>query len=128
MTNLPTDLTPETAAWMQTQMAIHSARTAAVLREEINKVDDWANGIFTALRDVLMYQFKNDPKLAQAVSAQWGSAANRFTQAEEHGMPLPEDETLEFLEARKMLYQFGVVLNTMSADSKNQKLSMPRSY
>ena len=51
--NIPADLSPEAAAWLQAQMAISNARTAAVLREEINKVDDWANGIFAALRDAI---------------------------------------------------------------------------
>ncbi|WP_042419608.1 hypothetical protein [Comamonas aquatica] len=115
MTNLPTDLTPETAAWLQAQMAIHSARTAAVLREEVNKVDDWANGVFAALRDVLMYQFKQNPKLVQAVMGQWALAAEKFNQAEDYGVVLPEGETLEFLEARKMLYEFSVALGSMPA-------------
>lgn len=115
MTNLPTDLTPETAAWLQAQMAIHSARTAAVLREEINKVDDWANGVFVALRDVLMHQFKQNPKLVQAVMGQWALAAEKFNQAENEGVALPEGETLELLEARKMLYELSVVLGSMPA-------------
>ena len=53
MNHIPADLSPETAAWLQAQMVIQNARTAAILREEINKVDDWSNGIFAALRDAL---------------------------------------------------------------------------
>ena len=68
MNQTPADLSPETAAWMQAQMAINNARTAAVLREEINKVDDWANGIFAALRDVLAYQLRESPELGKALT------------------------------------------------------------
>lgn len=55
-TNLPADLTPETAAWLHAQMAINNARTAAVLREEINKVDDWTNGTMLRIPDVIGVQ------------------------------------------------------------------------
>ena len=46
MTNLPADLSPETAAWLHTQIAISTARAVAPLREELDKVDDWAGGLF----------------------------------------------------------------------------------
>ena len=49
MTNLPADLSPETAAWMHAQIAISTARAVAPLREELDKVDDWAGGLFVVL-------------------------------------------------------------------------------
>ena len=113
MTHLPTDISPETAAWLQAQMAIHSARTAAVLREEINKVDDWANGIFAALRDVLAYQLRESPELGKALAKSWSDVAKDFDRISDQGMPSNPDEPLEFLEARKMLYRLFVSLGSM---------------
>ena len=113
MTQLPADITPETAAWLQAQMAIHSARTAAVLREEINKVDDWANGIFAALRDVLAHQLRESPELAQALAKNWKGVAQDFDRTQKHGTAANAQETLEFLEARKMLYRVFVAAGSV---------------
>lgn len=113
MTNLPTDISPETAAWLQAQMAIHSARTAAALREEINKVDDWANGIFAALRDMLAYQLRESPELGKALAKSWSGVAKDFDRISVQGLPANPDEPLEFLEARKMLYRLFVSLGSI---------------
>lgn len=110
MTNQPADLSPETAAWLHAQMAIHNARTAAVLREEINKVDDWANGIYAALRDVLACQLRQSPELGKALAKSWSRAAREFDRIHVHGLPARKDEPLEFLEARKMLYRIFEVM------------------
>lgn len=110
MNTTPADLSPETVAWLHAQMAINNARTAAVLREEINRVDDWANGIFAALRDVLLHQLKANPSLAAALAPGWRQAAEDFDRINLHGLPAAPDEPLEFLEARKMLYRLYVRL------------------
>ena len=110
MTHLPADITPEAAAWMHTQIALSNARTAATLRREIDKVDDWANGIFAALRDVLQHQLRESPALASALAKDWGPAARAFDRIEVRGLPPAPDEPLEFLEARKMYFRlFGSV-------------------
>ena len=115
MQNLPTDLSPETASWLQAQMVIHNARTAAVLREEINKVDDWANGIFAALRDALGHLLSEArPLVGDGLARSWGKAAQDFdsimagNQAAHHA-----GESLEQLEARALLYRFYVRLGMM---------------
>jgi hypothetical protein len=113
MTNLPADLTPETAAWLHAQMAISNARTAAVLREEINKVDDWANGIFAALRDLLAVQLRSTPELGRALAKEWSVAARDFDRIHVQGLPAKKDEPLEFLEARKMYYRVFSHLGAM---------------
>ena len=113
MTNLPADMPPETAAWLQAQMAINNARTAAVLREEINKVDDWANGIFAALRDVLAHQLRESPELGKTLAKSWGGVARDFDRIHVQGMPARPNESLEFLEARKMLYRLFGLLGAM---------------
>lgn len=111
--NTPADLSPEAAAWLQAQMVIHNARTAAVLREEINKVDDWANGIFAALRDLLAVQLRGAPELGQALAKEWHIAARDFDRIHVQGLPAKQDEPLEYLEARKMLYRLFSHLGTM---------------
>lgn len=103
--NIPADLSPETAAWLQAQMVIQNARTAAVLREEITKVDDWANGIFAALRDVLGHQLKESPEMGKALAKTWSRAARDFDRIHVHGLPAKPHEPLELLEARKMYYR-----------------------
>ena len=115
MTNLPADLSPETAAWLQAQMAINNARTAAVLREEINKVDDWANGIFAALRDAIGHLLgEARPIVGDGLARSWGKAAQDFDsimgddKATHHA-----GESLEQLEARALLYRFYVRLGMM---------------
>ncbi len=113
MTNLPADLSAETAAWLQAQLVISNARTAATLRAEISKVDDWANGVFAALRDVLMHQLRESPALGQALAKDWGQAASDFDRIHLHGLPAKPDEPLELLEARKMLYRLCGVQGLM---------------
>jgi len=113
MTNFPADLTPEAAAWMQAQIVISNARTAALLREEINKVDDWANGLFAVLRDVLAHQLRESPELGQSLASSWGRAARDFDRINDQGMPAKPHEPLEFLEARKMLYRLFTTLGAM---------------
>ena len=105
MTHLPATLHPEAAAWLQAQMLIHNARTAAVLREEINKVDDWANGIYAALRDVLAYQLRESPEMGKTLAKNWSRAAREFDRIQVKGLPAKPNEPLEFLEARKMYYR-----------------------
>ena len=113
MNHIPADLSPETAAWLQAQMVINNARTAAILRDEINKVDDWANGIYAALRDVLAHQLRASPELGKALATDWSKAARDFDRINVQGLPARPDEPLEFLEARKMLYRLFGVLGTM---------------
>ena len=102
---LPADLSHETAAWIHAQMLINNTRTAAILREEINKVDDWANGIYAALRDVLAHQLRESPEMGKALAKKWSRCSREFDRIHVQGLPAKEDEPLEFLEARKMLYR-----------------------
>lgn len=112
--DIPADLSPEAAAWLQAQMVIQNARTAAVLREEISKVDDWANGIFAALRDALGNLLGDAPAIGRALARDWSGAAQDFDRimagekAAHH-----KGESLEQLEARALLYRFYVRLGIM---------------
>lgn len=115
MNHIPADLSPETAAWLQAQMVINNARTAAILRDEINKVDDWANGIFAALRDGLG-QLLGDarPLIGDGLARDWSRAAQDFDSIMAGGKAAHhKGESLEQLEARKMLYRFYVQLGML---------------
>lgn len=113
--HIPADLSPETAAWIHTQMVIHTARTAAVLREEINKVDDWANGIFAALRDALGHLLGDvRPIISEGLAREWGQAALDFDCiVAGDKATYNKGESLEQLEARALLYRFYVRLGMM---------------
>lgn len=125
--NVPTDLSPETAAWMRVQMTIAAARAVEPLKAEINQVDDWANGVFVVLMDVLPYLLKTFPELARTVAPQWNAAALDFDRIAVHGHPAKPDEPLEFLEARKMLYRTLALLGVWEAAQQQKPLkSVPR--
>lgn len=102
---LPAGLSPEMSSWIQAQIAMSNASNAATLRAEINKVDDWANGVFVALKDVLLPLLTDHPLTAYDIGPQWRKAAEQFERIEQGHPPADTDETLEFLEARKMLYR-----------------------
>lgn len=123
----PAGLSPEVSAWIQAQIAMSNASNAATLRAEINKVDDWANGVFLALKDVLAVLLKKDPALARAVAPNWLEAAQDFDLIDLQGKAPKEDEPLELLEARKMLYRVFSVLGIWAAAEQQKPLqSVPR--
>ncbi|WP_422097452.1 hypothetical protein [Variovorax sp.] len=111
MNTAPSALTPEATAWMQAQIAIHTARAVAPLREELDKLDDWANGLFVVLADVLPQLLRAHPSAAAAIAPRWERAAESFDAVLASGQrKTNEGESLELLEARKMLYRvFAVV-------------------
>lgn len=107
--NIPAELSPEVAAWMRVQMSIAAARAVEPLKDEISKVDEWANGLFVALRDVLPVLLLDSPALTREIEPQWRKAAEEFDRIEQHGQQANGDESLELLEARKMLYRLFAV-------------------
>jgi hypothetical protein len=96
-------------------MVINNARTAAVLREEINKVDDWANGIFAALRDALGHLLGEvRPIVGDGLGRDWSTAAQDLARVMDGGTPVNHPgESMELLEARAMLYDFYSRLGLM---------------
>ncbi|QSI33320.1 hypothetical protein GNX71_28650 [Variovorax sp. RKNM96] len=111
MNTIPSTLSPEATAWLHTQIAIQTARAVAPLREEMDRLDDWANGLFVVFTNVLPFMLREQPKLAEQLAPQWLSAAERFDALQATGDKRTKDgETLELLEARKMLYRVFEVL------------------
>lgn len=106
MNTIPSDLSPEAAAWMQAQIAISTARAVAPLREELDRMDDWANGLFVVLADVLPLLLREHPQMAATLGPKWAGAAGHFERLQATGQQrTQEGETLELLEGRKMLYK-----------------------
>lgn len=76
------------------------------LRAEIDRVDEWATGVFQVLVDVLHPLLKAHPDIALALAPHWRHAAERFDRVRASTGQLEDvDETVERLEARKMLYR-----------------------
>lgn len=125
--NLPVEISPEVAAWMRMQMTIAAARAVEPLQAEINKVDDWANGLFVVLNDVLPFLLRQFPDLAAEVGPAWRGAAEDFDRIDVHGLPAKPDEPLEFLEARKMFFRLFTLMKLWPAEAKKRPLkSVPK--
>lgn len=98
-------INPETSAWVRELLQQEIERAVAPLRQEIDQVDDWANGVFAALEDVLLPLLKERPDLARKVQPLWRLAAQRHEQlGRSPGQADDFHETAHLLEARKMLY------------------------
>lgn len=78
------------------------------LRAEISRADDWANGIFSILQEVLPLLLRKNPDIAALLDDSWRAAAERFdviAPPTEQQIDLAQPEPLEFLESRKILYR-----------------------
>ena len=76
------------------------------LREEVDRVDQWATGIFDAVLDLTTRLLRKDPELAAELEPLWKTSAQRFAQLEhEQGQADDMQETTELYEARKKLYR-----------------------
>lgn len=76
------------------------------LRAEIDRVDEWSTGVFQVLSDVLQPLLRLHPEVAAEIAPQWHRASERFDEVDANTGQLDNmDETVERLEARKMLYR-----------------------
>lgn len=102
---VPASITPEVATWIRLQMTIAATRACEPVRRDLQRVDDWANGVFAVLVDVLPFVLRRHPALARQIAARWGEAAERFDMIESGQVAGDDGETAELLEARKMLFR-----------------------
>lgn len=109
--NLPADLSPATCAWMRVQMTIAAARAVEPLRAELRTVEDFANGVFLVIAQVLPQLLIESPELAARLAPQWRQDAAKFNAMFSSGTAHDGDESIDLLEARKLLYETGVDLN-----------------
>lgn len=78
----------------------------AQLRAELDRLDDWANGVFVALSEALYPLLKANPEAAAHLAPLWSKAADRYERVQsEPGQAEDFHETAELLEARKLLYR-----------------------
>ena len=97
---------PETSTWVRELLEQEIAKAVTPLRQEMDQLDDWANGLFLALQDVTLALLKHQPALAQELRPLWLQAALRYDQLEQQQGQADEfHETAGALEARKMLYR-----------------------
>lgn len=83
----------------------------AQLRAEIDRVDDWANGLLHVLIDVLPLLLKQHPDVAAKIAPMWEGAARKFySVTTETGQAESFSETVELLESKKMLYETFALL------------------
>lgn len=79
---------------------------AAQLRAEIDRVDDWANGVFLALFDLLPPLLREHPQIAATIAPMWKKAAQNWDTLQTGTMQGESfDEPEGVLEARKLLYR-----------------------
>lgn len=90
-------------------------RQIAGLREAVEQLDDWSNGVFAALLDLSQHLLKESPALAQKLMPLWQLASERFSELEAEEQAADLNETPELFEARKMLYRillrYGIPLD-----------------
>lgn len=99
------ELPPKGAAWLREQVRQEVEHRIAPLRRELDGLDDWANGVFAALLDLLLPLLKTHPELSHTLEALWRSAAEQYAELERSpGRRRELQTTPELLEARKMLY------------------------
>lgn len=78
----------------------------AELRAEIDRVDEWANGLFLALVEVLPLLLKQHPEVVERLEPMWRRAADRYTARQANpAQHVDEEGPIGLLEPRKMLYR-----------------------
>lgn len=74
------------------------------LRAEIDRVDDWANGIYALLADVLPHLLRHHPNV-EKVRHCLQAADDRYEELRAHPERAEEGEPAGLYEARKMLHR-----------------------
>lgn len=101
-------INPETTEWVRALLQQEIGKAVAPLRQEIDQLDDWANGVFAALADLLPPLLRKHPDIAADLEPLWRYASERWQhlqQPQAQGQAVDFHETEHLLEARKMLYR-----------------------
>ncbi len=101
----------------------------AVLRQQIDEVDDWANGIQHALIAVLPFLLRGHPEVSK-VEGLLRSRSERYAELLAHPERAEGDETALLHEAPKMLYWqlavLGVWPGISSEEATRQLMAQPQ--
>lgn len=98
---MPTDLHPTGAAWLREQVRQEVEHRIAPLRRELDGLDDWTNGVFAALLDLLLPVLEAHPELAPTLEALGKQAARQLAALERDAGR--SAATPDQLEARRMV-------------------------
>ena len=83
----------------------------------MDEVDDWANGVFLALQDLVYVLAREYPNVVPPLTDKWRQDAARYAELEQGAEPDPDQPNEQaLLEARKMLYRMGVVTKVFPPD------------
>ena len=98
-------LTPETTEWVRALLQQEIDKAVAPLHQKIDQLDDWSNGVFAALADLLPALLKKHPDIAADLEPMWAYASEQYDKLSSTGQADDFHETQELLEARKILYR-----------------------
>jgi len=98
-------LTPETTEWVRALLQQEIEKAVAPLHQKIDQLDDWTNGVFAALSDLLPPLLKKYPDIATDLEPMWRYASEQYDTLSSTDQADDFDETQELLEARKVLYR-----------------------
>jgi len=103
----PTIMTqsPETTEWVRALLSQEIERAIAPLRQEIDRLDDWSNGVFAALSELLRPLLAEHPEIAATLASSWRRASEVYDTLGSEGQAADFHETQELLEARKILFR-----------------------
>jgi hypothetical protein len=81
------------------------------LRLEVDRNDDWANGLFAVLAEALPPLLRANPEMTRQLGASWRKRADEYEALHSNpGQAEDFHDTAEKLEAAKMLYRMFDVL------------------
>ncbi len=103
-------LSQEITSWVRELLAQEIEKSVAPLRAEIDQVDDWANGVFAALADVLPLLLRKHPDVAGQLEPMWRKISEQYNTVDSTDQADDFHQTQGLLEARKMLYRQLAVL------------------
>lgn len=98
-------INPETTEWVRALLQQEIDRAVAPLRQEIDQLDDWANGVFCALSDLMPALLKTQPEIARYLEPLWRKASERYDHIGNTDQAEDFHETQPLLEARMTLYR-----------------------
>lgn len=111
-------INPETTEWVRALLQQEIDKAVAPLRQELDQVDDWANGVFCALSDLMPVLLKTQPEIARYLEPMWRKASERYDHIGSTGQADDFHETQALLEARKTLYRRLAVLKAWHAPAQ----------
>lgn len=99
------------------------------LRTEIDRIDDWASGIFALLMDVLPQLLRDHPNV-EKIQRSLQAADDRYEELQAHPERAEAGEPAGLYEARKMLHRqlalLGVWPNVDPAEAAERSLERAR--